>query len=82
MKVVTNLTEALVEDDENWLHDPESESTMKLWSYNPITGYWKFERGCESGTGGQWLVHFQKAEPNTAFKLSKIKPTGKPKGTK
>lgn len=51
-----------------------------LWAYNHITGLWKLERKCTPDTEQKWLEIFQRDEPDTAFKLSKNRPSGKPKG--
>lgn len=47
---------------------------IKLWRYNPITGYWDYERDCDDDTADQWLTVFQKDDPEGLFKLSKMKP--------
>jgi hypothetical protein len=52
--------------------------SIKLWKYNRITGYWVYQRECNPDTADQWLVIFQKAEPEESFILRKNKPTKKP----
>lgn len=54
------------------------DGSVGLWKYNTTTGLWRLERTCEEGTAAQWLNIFKKDEPNSFFKLSKVKPTGKP----
>ena len=51
---------------------------MKLWKYNPVTGYWIIAREVQSNTAKQWLAVFQKDEPHAHFKLSKNRPNTKP----
>jgi hypothetical protein len=46
----------------------------KLWRKDPITGYWKLARTCDIGTAHQWLLVFQKDEPDVTFKLSPKRP--------
>lgn len=45
-----------------------------LWKLNLTTGYWVLVRMCSTETAQQWLVIFQRDEPNDKFKLSKRKP--------
>jgi hypothetical protein len=53
---------------------------MKLWSYNPVTGIWCYERaGGESHEARQWLEYWRRTDPTTAFRLAKHKPRGKPR---
>ena len=47
---------------------------MKLWKYNPVTGYWVYVRDCDKQTAAQWLAIFQFDEPKAQFKLSARKP--------
>lgn len=47
---------------------------ITLWRYNTTTGYWDFVRTCAVNTAEDWLVVFQRDEPNALFKLSKHKP--------
>lgn len=49
-----------------------------LWKYNKVTGYWNHERKCDSATAKDWLIVYQKDEPEETFKLSKNKPTKRP----
>ena len=35
---------------------------------------WKYERDCDASTAAQWLVVFQKAQPNEVFTLSPTQP--------
>jgi|LWDU01.1.fsa_nt_gi hypothetical protein len=56
-----------------------TEGSLRLFSYNPITGIWKSERGVAPETQDQWLKVFQKGEPDKHFVISKRIPKGKPK---
>lgn len=51
---------------------------MKLWRYNPITGYWRMERVCGPDTAQQWLIQFSKDEPDARFALSRFAPRVNP----
>ncbi|MCY8549338.1 hypothetical protein MOD25_05410 [Bacillus haynesii] len=46
----------------------------KLWKYNTTTGFWEYVRDIAEGNGSAWLDIFQKAEPNSHFKVSKRRP--------
>ena len=47
---------------------------MKLWRYNPVTGYWVLVRIVSDETAAAWLATFQADEPTVQFKLSRTKP--------
>ena len=47
---------------------------MKLWRYNPVTGYWILVRIVSDETAAAWLATFQADEPTVQFKLSRTKP--------
>jgi hypothetical protein len=47
---------------------------MKLWKYNPITGYWFYVRDVTEENGLTWLGIFQRDEPTAKYKLAKRKP--------
>ena len=52
---------------------------MKLWRYDPITGYWKHERTISILADAQkWLKLFQLDSPGAHFKLSTQKPRSDP----
>ena len=48
--------------------------SMKLWRYNPITGYWVFVRECADENAEAWLVAFMRDEPDELFRLAKRRP--------
>ena len=52
----------------------EKEMSMKLWRYNPITGYWVFVRECADENAEAWLVAFMRDEPDELFRLAKRRP--------
>lgn len=49
---------------------------LKLWRYDPITGYWRVVQGpfASSENAAEYLSIFQKDEPNIRFKLSAKRP--------
>jgi hypothetical protein len=49
-----------------------------LWKYNKTTGFWSLERKCADDTASKWLNIFKTDEPDSFFKLSKNRPSGKP----
>lgn len=52
----------------------------KLWKYNKRSGYWDLQRSIiDPHDEEKWLGIFQKDEPSEHFKLSKNRPSGKPK---
>lgn len=53
--------------------------SITLWKYNKTTGIWNQQRSCEDATAGEWLAIFQKDEPGETFKLSRRKPSGRPR---
>jgi len=50
------------------------ETMKKLWRFNPITGYWVYEREVLPETANDWLKLYQTDEPNVQFKISTNKP--------
>jgi len=56
-----------------------NDSVMKLWKYNAITGNWVYQRTTSKEDANQWLLIFRKDDPEDAFRISKNKPSGKPK---
>lgn len=54
-------------------------TTIKLWKFNAITGYWDYQRTCNEDTAEEWLRLFRRDEPNESFKLTNRRPSGKPK---
>lgn len=57
-------------------------NTTKLWRWNPITGYWKYERTCKRDTAADWLKIFSDDEPNAVFAVSARDPVKPPAGEK
>lgn len=52
----------------------------KLWKYNRRSGYWDLQRSTVNPHDEEkWLGIFQKYEPSEHFKLSKNRPSSKPK---
>lgn len=51
---------------------------MKLWSYNPITGLWCYDRTCRPHEALNWLEYWRRTDPTTAYRLAPRKPTSKP----
>jgi hypothetical protein len=50
----------------------------KLWRYNRITGYWEYVRDCYKENTASWLRIFSGDEPETVFKASRNRPSGRP----
>lgn len=53
-------------------------SSLTLWRFSPITGYWKAERAVSADTAQSWLEIFKADEPSAVFKISKSRPNEVP----
>jgi hypothetical protein len=51
---------------------------MKIWVYNPITGYWQFGRDATPDTAQQWLAIWQQDRPAGHVVVAKRRPNKKP----
>ena len=66
-----------------YLHFESAENIMGqnevgLWSYNPVSGYWKLERTSSKINSKKWLDIYQNDSPKTLFKLARNRPNSKP----
>jgi hypothetical protein len=51
---------------------------IKLWRYNPITGYWIAVRSCAVDQASEWLSVYSKDDQLGVYLLSKSKPKHRP----
>lgn len=50
----------------------------KIWRFNPITGYWGYERDSYPENVDRWLELLRGDEPGVAFRESPTRPQGQP----
>lgn len=51
---------------------------MKIWRWNEVTGYWKYERDCYRENTENWLKIFSDDEPGVVFRASNRRPVKAP----
>ena len=56
-----------------------SETLMiKIWKYDPITGYWKYVRDCYRERKDDWLKILRGDEPGIVFRAVNVRPKTAP----